>query len=134
MSEDITLEGKTTFFPIIDKQSRNPIYEQFIEQVERNILLGNIQENEQLPSVRSMSVLLSVNPNTLQKAYIELERQKISYSVPGSGRFIAVGAKSIVMKEKLKLLEPLKVIVSELKLAGAELNFIISTVKEEFNK
>ena len=76
----------------IDKYSRVPIYEQIIEQVEMHIALGDLAPESLLPSVRSLSVELSVNPNTLQKAYAELERRGLCYSVPGNGRFISPGA------------------------------------------
>ena len=57
----------------IDKYSRVPIYEQIIEQVEMHIALGDLAPESLLPSVRSLSVELSVNPNTLQKAYAGVE-------------------------------------------------------------
>lgn len=75
----------------IDKYSRVPIYEQIIEQVEMHIALGDLAPESLLPSVRSLSVELSVNPNTLQKAYAELERRGLCYSVPGNGCFISPG-------------------------------------------
>lgn len=80
----------------IDKQSVMPIYEQIIEQMQRLILVGSLLPDEQIPSVRSLSLELSVNPNTIQKAYNELELCHVAYSVPGVGRFVAKGAKEII--------------------------------------
>lgn len=80
----------------IDKFGRTPIYEQVIEQVERLIATGVLKADDQLPSVRTLSSELSVNPNTLQKAYSELERCGVSYSVPGNGRFVSRDAAEIV--------------------------------------
>ena len=57
----------------INAMSRSPVYEQLIEQVERYILLGLLREGDQLPSVRALSGELSINPNTIQKAYGELD-------------------------------------------------------------
>ena len=65
--------------------NRKPIYEQLIDQTERLILTGILTEEEQLPSVRSLSVELSVNPNTIQKAYAELDRRGLTYVIPGRG-------------------------------------------------
>lgn len=73
----------------IDKLSRTPIYEQLIAQFEYGILSGEITPDGKLPSVRELSQQLSVNPNTLQRAYAEIERRGLCYSVPGSGRFLA---------------------------------------------
>ena len=58
----------------IDVMSRKPVYEQLINQMERFILTGVMHQDDQIPSVRSLSVELAVNPNTIQKAYSELDR------------------------------------------------------------
>lgn len=58
----------------IDTMSRIPIYEQLVEQVEYFVLNGILKEGEQIPSVRNLSVQLSINPNTIQKAYFELDQ------------------------------------------------------------
>lgn len=76
----------------IDKLSRTPIYEQLIAQFERCILSGDIGADGQLPSVRFLSQTLSINPNTLQRAYAEIERRGLCYTVPGNGRYIAKDA------------------------------------------
>ena len=68
----------------IDKMSRVPIYEQVIQKLELLILTNVLGPNSPLPSVRSLSQELSVNPNTLQKAYSEMELKGICYSVPGT--------------------------------------------------
>lgn len=76
----------------IDKLSRTPIYEQLIAQFEYGILSGEIAPDGKLPSVRELSQELSVNPNTLQRAYAEIERRGLCYSVPGSGRYLTKDA------------------------------------------
>ena len=58
---------------MIDPMSRQPVYEQIIRQMERFILSGMLAPGDQLPSVRSLSLELSINPNTIQKAYSELD-------------------------------------------------------------
>lgn len=73
----------------IDLQSRVPIYEQLYKKIIELIIKGAIKENEQLPSVRSLSKEINVNPNTVAKAYQELERNKIIYSLAGRGSFVA---------------------------------------------
>ena len=76
----------------IDKLSRTPIYEQLIAQFEYGILSGEIAPDGKLPSVRELSQSLTINPNTLQRAYAEIERRGLCYSVPGSGRYITKDA------------------------------------------
>jgi GntR family transcriptional regulator len=76
----------------IDKLSRTPIYEQLIAQFEYGILSGEIAPDGKLPSVRELSQSLCINPNTLQRAYAEIERRGLCYTVPGSGRYITKDA------------------------------------------
>lgn len=84
---------------ILDYKDRRPIYEQVAEKLEELMLLGILGENEPLPSVRSLAMELSINPNTIQRAYAELERQGYIYTVKGKGSFVAENS---VMKEKRK--------------------------------
>ncbi len=73
---------------MIKIQNSSPIYEQIIEQYKLLILTGIMEPDEQMPSVRSLAVELSVNPNTIQRAYAELERQGFLYSIKGKGSFV----------------------------------------------
>ena len=72
----------------IDYRSRTPIYRQIIDNVENLAARGVLQPDGQLPSVRSLAVELSINPNTIAKAYSELEAKGIIYSLPGRGSFL----------------------------------------------
>ncbi|MGP3560303.1 GntR family transcriptional regulator [Geobacillus sp. BK01] len=73
----------------LDWRSRQPIYEQLMEKMKEMIIRELWQPHDQLPSVRMMAKQLMVNPNTIQKAYRELERDGWIYSVPGKGSFVA---------------------------------------------
>lgn len=73
----------------LDLQSRLPIYEQLKAKIGELILLGELKPGDQLPSVRSFARELGINPNTVQKAYQELERGGIIYSVTGRGSYIS---------------------------------------------
>ena len=73
----------------LDLKSRESIYEQIINQMKELIVSGVLKEDEKLPSVRELSKILTVNPNTVQKAYRELERQGSVYTVAGLGCFAA---------------------------------------------
>lgn len=73
----------------IDLTSRIPIYEQIHDKIIALIVSGTLAENDQLPSVRALAKDTGVNPNTVAKAYQELERNGIIYSVPGRGSFIS---------------------------------------------
>lgn len=95
----------------IDVMSRVPVYEQLIKQVEDQVLKGIMKEGDKMPSVRSLSMELSTNPNTIQKAYMELDRRGILVSVPGKGSFISAEALKIVGNQSKEKLSDLKEIV-----------------------
>ena len=66
-----------------------PIYQQIKDGIRRLIATGVIQEGEKLPSVRALASQLAINPNTIQRAYNELEAEEIILSIPGKGSFAA---------------------------------------------
>lgn len=113
----------------VNKMSNKPIYEQIVEQVQNLIATGILKSGEMIPSVRNLSRECGTNPNTVQKAYNELERVGITYSVPGVGRYVSENAKEIVQKLMSTSNSELKSIVEKLKLSGMTLDEIISKVK-----
>jgi GntR family transcriptional regulator len=72
----------------VDPRSGVPIYLQIIEQVKRSIALGVLQAGEQLPTVKQLAIDLTVNPNTVARAYRELEREQVIETAPGRGSFV----------------------------------------------
>lgn len=79
----------------LDIRSRQPIYEQLVEKMKELIIHEVWKPNEQLPSVRLLAKELTINPNTIQKAYRELEHQGYIYSIPGKGSFVAPQSPSV---------------------------------------
>ena len=73
---------------LLDYKDSRPIYEQVAEKLQELMLLGVLDEDGQMPSVRSLAMELSINPNTIQRAYGELERQGFLYTVKGRGSFV----------------------------------------------
>ena len=117
---------------VVDKFSRVPIYEQIISGIERMILSGELEEKDALPSVRQLSLELSVNPNTLQKAYAELEQRGICFSVPGSGRYVSDNALDIIKKERRAALSEIERITRELIQCGVGIDEITAAVNNAF--
>ena len=76
---------------VLDYRDRRPLYEQVTEKLEELMFSGVLPPDSRLPSVRSMATELSINPNTIQRAYAELERQGYIYSVQGKESFVADG-------------------------------------------
>jgi len=118
----------------IDRFGRTPIYEQIIDQTQRLIASGILKEGDQLPSVRALSQELSVNPNTLQKAYSELERRGLCVSAPGNGRFVTADAFRLVGEGLKERLEELKKIAEELCAAGMPVEQVLHSVNAAYGK
>ncbi len=74
---------------VLDYRDKRPIYEQVIEKLERLIVNGVLETDAKMPSVRSLAMELSVNPNTVQRAYVILEQEGYLYTVSGRGSFVA---------------------------------------------
>ena len=115
---------------LIDKFSTKPVYEQLIEGIERDILVGAFAEGAQLPSLREMSAMLSINPNTIQKSYAELMRRGIVQSAHGSGCYVSPNARDILRREAAERLEELRQLARQLRLAGVEAEDIVEAAKE----
>lgn len=118
---------------VVDVMSRVPVYEQIIKQVEEQVLTGILKEGDKLPSVRSLSVKLSINPNTIQKAYTELDRRQLIITVPGKGSFISEKAIEVVGANSREKMTELNKIIRELALAGVIKEEIINNIEEVFN-
>lgn len=95
----------------IDYQDKRPIYEQVIERMQNLIVRGVLKADEKLPSVRNLAIEVSINPNTIQRAYAELERTGFIYTVKGKGNYVAAdqiwmgNEKANVLKELGRALE-----------------------------
>lgn len=118
----------------IDRFGRTPIYEQIIDQTQRLIASGILKEGDQLPSVRVLSQELSVNPNTLQKAYSELERRGLCVSAPGNGRFVTADAFRLVGEGLKGQLEEIRLIAQELCAVGMPLEEVLAVVRNAYGK
>lgn len=72
----------------VDPRSGVPIYLQIVEQVKRSVALGVLRAGEQLPTVKQLAIDLTVNPNTVARAYRELEREAVIETATGRGSFV----------------------------------------------
>ncbi|RKM57047.1 GntR family transcriptional regulator [Butyrivibrio sp. X503] len=113
---------------IIDYQDSRPIYEQIAESFKMQILKGILQADDQMPSVRSLAMELSTNPNTVQKAYTELEREGFIYTVKGRGNFVK-GDALLKDNKKVELIQEIAGLFKEAEEIGITFDEIISDVK-----
>ena len=99
----------------LDYRDARPIYEQVKDGLRRLMVTGVIQEGEKLPSVRTMAGTLAINPNTIQRAYAELEREGFIYSVAGKSSFAAAPDRADALERKSLLIDRLREIIAELR-------------------
>ena len=97
----------------LDYRDARPIYEQVKDGLRRLMVSGAIREGEKLPSVREMASKLAINPNTLQKAYRELEAEGYVYTVAGKGTFVAE-RKEVLGVRNEELMKEFDEVVTEL--------------------
>ena len=118
----------------IDYRDKRPIYEQIKEKLKNLIISGAIKENEKIPSVRELAAETAINPNTIQKAYKELENENYIYSVRAKGYFVS-GVKEIndhINIDELK--EHLKEVLNELYFLRMDYSEVIDEVDKIFKR
>jgi GntR family transcriptional regulator len=86
----------------IDTGNGVPIYLQIVEQIKRSVAMGRLQAEEGLPSVRQLAVDLTINPNTVARAYLELEHDGVIYKRQGQGTFVAAQGVEASRRERQK--------------------------------
>lgn len=90
---------------ILNHTSMIPIYEQLIDQIKNHIITGNLQENESLPSVRSLSGTLKISALTVKKAYDKLEEEGFVVTVHGKGTYVAPTNRALAAEARRKAVE-----------------------------
>ena len=113
----------------LDLQSRTPIYQQLKEKILRLIMAGAIGPGDPLPSVRVMARELGINPNTVAKAYQDLEKSGLIYSVAGKGSFIS-GEETLDRQMTASVLDRFREAVREARSAGVDRQTALALVEE----
>jgi GntR family transcriptional regulator len=126
-------KGKEANMILLDYRDKRPIYEQIVDKLERLIIGGGLEANFKMPSVRSLAMELSVNPNTIQRAYAQLEQDGYIYTVTGRGSFVAHECewRSGKVAELTKDLEELLLKAKE---AGMTMEATIEVVRKTFKE
>ncbi|MGD9649140.1 MAG: GntR family transcriptional regulator [Pirellulales bacterium] len=115
----------------ISPATGTPIYQQLVEQVRAAVARGRLRPDERLPSVRELSQLLVVNPNTIARAYTELEREGVLYTRPGLGVFVAATPTPVAKRvRRERLLEQLDSVLVEAVRLGFAAEELLELVEE----
>lgn len=91
----------------LDTSGATPIYQQVVEQIQRRIAQGALSPGDPVPSVRQLALELTINPNTVARAYLELEYQGILHKRPGQGTYVSADAPVAARKEGARLVAAL---------------------------
>ena len=119
----------------IDPRSSTPIYEQIELGIKELILKGALKPRDKLPSVREMSTILTTNPNTISKAYGELEREGIIETLRGKGTFVTDNFKGKVDEKKMEYIQgELKKIILEANYGGISKENFMDIVLKIFSE
>ena len=113
----------------LNYRDSRPIYEQIRDGLRKLIVTGALSADEKLPSVRALAAQLAINPNTIQRAYNELEGEGYIYSVPGKGSFAAANAAADYPR-RAELLTQVRELLSELRYLGVSQQELLNLVKE----
>ena len=122
-------KGGSLSMIVLDYQDRRPLYEQIVEKFRHLILNGALKPGEKMPSVRQLAMDLSINPNTVQRAYMQLEQEGLIYPVKGKGNFIADSQE--VRKASVNAYKrELKSLIQKGKVMGMEEEELIYIIRE----
>lgn len=113
----------------LNYRDARPIYEQVKDGLRHLVVTGAIAPGEQFPSVRSLAASLAINPNTIQRAYSELENEGFIYSVPGKGSFAAVLAEPMAARRE-ELVGRLRELIAELRYLHVTDGEILAIIRE----
>ena len=113
----------------LNYRDSRPIYEQIRDGLRKLIVTGALGADEKLPSVRALAAQLAINPNTIQRAYNELEGEGYIYSVPGKGVFSSANAAADSAR-RAELMTQVRELLSELRYLGVSQQELLALVKE----
>lgn len=117
----------------LDFGDHRPLYEQISEKIKELIISGVLRENDKIPSVREMATILAINPNTIQKAYKELENEGYIYSQKARGNFVSPKETGDTTKTD-ELMENIKPQLRELRFLGINKNELKNLIDEIYKE
>lgn len=118
----------------VDLRDRKQLYEQLIDNIKALILSGDLKKDDKLPSVRSLAKELGINPNTIQKAYTELERCGIIVSMPGRGSMVLAERESLRDEMSGKLENAMTALAREMRESGIDKEEFVRAAEEAWDR
>lgn len=119
----------------ISTQDARPIYQQIVNQIKYLVACGHLRPHEELPPVRTLAEHLLINPNTVARAYRELELQGVIYKRPGAGTYVSDKGSPLSLRERRRLLsEQLDLVLAEARQMRFSLEDVLDLVKDRAAK
>ena len=118
----------------LDYGDHRPLYEQIKEKLKELVISGVLKVDDKIPSVRELAGTLAINPNTIQKAYRDLEAEGYIYSVRAKGSFVAPQKEVVKKSDTDEVMAEFKALVSKMKFLGITYGDVRSAVDEEFTE
>ncbi len=112
----------------LDYQSRMPIYEQIVQEIERYVALDILKPEQQIPSIREMATTLGINPNTVKKAYSILEQKGVIVTLSTKGTYITPKTDNVIKNSVDEKIEEIKKIINEIEKYGVSKKEIIERI------
>lgn len=119
---------------VVDLRNSKPIYEQIKDNIKHLIVSGALKQDEKLPSIRELAQTTSINPNTIQKAFRDLESDGFIYTITGRGNFVAPSPKLFNPKRIQELYDTLKGAIAELNFLGIPESEILAVIHDTISQ
>lgn len=119
---------------LVNPKSKQPLYEQLVEQLRRQLTLGSLEAGAVMPSVRQLATELGINPNTIQKAYRRMEEEGMIVSVPGRGSFVSDDLAGMLQKERAGQLEKTRKMLEMCREMGVPQNTVEELVEQVYKE
>lgn len=118
----------------LDYSDHRPIYEQIKDKVKELIISGVLKEDDKIPSVRELAGSLAINPNTIQKAYRDLETEGYIYSVRAKGSFVSAKQNVVRKTDTDEFVSQYRALVEKMKFLGVKKELLEEIIAEEYNE
>ncbi len=117
----------------LDYSDHRPIYEQIKEKFKELIITGVLKEDDKIPSVRELAGILTINPNTIQKAYRDLETEGYIYSLRSKGSFVSPKREVVKRSDTDEILAEFSALASKIKFLGISYEELNEILIKEYN-
>ena len=117
----------------VDLRDRKQLYEQITDNIKNLILAGDMKPDDKLPSVRSLAKELGINPNTIQKAYSELERGGIIVTMQGRGSIVCAAQNDLQTENRARLVKKMAALAFEMRAAGMNAEDFVEAARQGYD-